>query len=278
MKKEILEKLKTYFASRDEIVMAFLFGSRAEGRARNDSDWDIGVYFIPKTRGELETKERYAGENEISGEVARLIGAETDVVILNRARPSLVFDVLNSGKVLANKDETLYLELLSKTHYEAVDYWNFVKEFWDIRQQAASLTPKARALLVEHLTFLENELADSPKFKDLSWKEYQENRGQRREVERWVENVVMSLLDIAKIVLASEKKDVPQTYNETIKQFAIAFTDEKTAEKLAAFAELRNLVVHEYLDLRFARIKRFIEEAGTQFPLVLEKIKGIIKS
>ena len=277
MKKEILEKLKTYFEGRDEVVMAFLFGSRAEGRARNDSDWDIGVYFRPKTRGELETKEQYVGESKISGEVARLLGAETDVVVLNRARPSLVFDVLNSGKVLANKDETLYLELLSKTHYEAVDYWNFVKEFWDIRQQAASLTPKARALLVEHLTFLENELADFPKFKDLSWKEYQENRGQRREIERWVENVVMSLLDIAKIVLASEKKDVPQTYNETIKQFAIAFTDEKTAEKLAEFAELKNLVVHEYLDLRFARIKKFIEEAGTQFPLIIEKIKGIIK-
>src|SRR3989344_1223179 len=278
MNKEILEKLKTYFASRDEVVMAFLFGSRAEGRARDGSDWDIGVYFRPKIRGELETKEQYVSESKISGEVTRLLGAETDVVVLNRARPSLVFDVLNSGEVLANKDETLYLELLSKTHYEAVDYWNFVKEFWDIRQQATSLTPKARALLVEHLTFLENELADFQKFKDLPWKEYQENRGQRREIERWVENVVMSLLDIAKIVLASEKKDVPQTYNETIKQFAIAFTDEKTAEKLAEFAELRNLVVHEYLDLRFERIKRFIEEAGTQFPMIIEKIKGIIKS
>ncbi|MBI2100943.1 MAG: nucleotidyltransferase domain-containing protein [Candidatus Vogelbacteria bacterium] len=277
MNKEILEKLKTYFENRDEVVMAFLFGSRAEGRARNDSDWDIGVYFRPKTKGELETKERYTGESEISGEVARLLGAETDVVVLNRARPSLVFDVLNSGKILANKDETLYLELLSKTHYEAVDYWNFVKEFWDIRQQAASLTPKARAFLAEHLTFLENEFADFPKFQNLSWKEYQENRSQRREIERWVENVVMSLIDIAKVILASEKKDVPQTYNETIKRFAISFTDEKAAEKLAEFAELRNLVVHEYLDLRFARIKRFIEEAETQLPPIIEKIKEIIK-
>src|SRR3989344_5709421 len=221
MNKEILEKLKTYFASRDEVVMAFLFGWREEGRACDDSDWDIGVYFRPKIRGELETKEQYVSESKISGEVTRLLGAETDVVVLNRARPSLVFDVLNSGEVLANKDETLYLELLSKTHYEAVDYWNFVKEFWDIRQQATSLTPKARALLVEHLTFLDNE---------------------------------------------------------TIKRFEIALTEEKTAEKLAEVAELTNLVVHEYLDLRFARIKKFIEEAGTQFPLIIEKIKGIIKS
>lgn len=278
MEISIAQKLKKYFESRDEVVLAFLFGSRAEGRARNDSDWDIGVYFTPKTKGELETKERYAGEDEIRSEVSRLISAETDMVVLNHARPSLVFDVLNSGTELERKDETLYLELLSKTHYETVDYWNFIKEFWDIREQAASLTPKARALLVEHLTFLENELTDLEKFKKLSWKEYSKDRSKRRDIERWVENVVMSMLDIAKIVLASEKKDVPQTYSDTLKNFAVGFADEKAAERLAAFAELRNLVTYEYLDMRFERIRWFVEEAEAQLPPVIEKIKEIITS
>lgn len=279
MEASVVGKLKRYFASRDEIVMAFLFGSRSEGRARPSSDWDIGVYFTPKTRLELETKEQYAGEDEIRSDAERLTGSETDFVVLNRARPSLVFDVLNSGTVLAKKDETMYLELLLRTHYEAVDYWNFVKEFWGIREQATSLTPKARALLVEHLTFLENELTDLSKFKKLSWKQYNEDRSSRRDIERWVENVVMSLLDIAKIVLASEKKDVPQTYSETLKQFASLFLfGEAAADNLGKFAELRNLVAHEYLDMRFERIRRFVAETETQLPPVIEKIKEIINS
>ena len=136
MQTEILQKLKTYFESQNEVVLAFLFGSRAEGRARASSDWDIGVYFKPTTHLELETKFSYQGEDVIRRDISALVGAEVDIVVLNRARPSLVFDVLNSGEKIVNKDEKLYLELLSKTHYEAVDYWNFVKEFWQIRQEA----------------------------------------------------------------------------------------------------------------------------------------------
>lgn len=274
--KEILQKLKTYFVSQNEVVLAYLFGSRAEGRARESSDWDIGVYFKPKSHLELETKASYKEEGTINLDVPRLLGAEVDIVVLNRARPALVFDVLNSGIEIVNKDERLYLELLSKTHYEAVDYWNFVKEFWQIREQAASLTPKYRAFLIEHLTFLENELADMEKFKKLTWKEYDEDRSKRREIERWVENVVMSLIDIAKIILASEKQDVPQTYNETLKKFAANLVGEEKADRIAKFAELRNLVTHEYLDLRFKRIQNFVAEADTQLPSLIEKIKKML--
>ena len=127
MQEEILKNLKTYFESQDEVVLAFLFGSRAEGRARESSDWDIGVYFRPTKHLELETKYNYQGEDDIRRDIPALVGTEVDIVVLNRARPSLVFDVLNSGVEIVNKDEILYLKLLSKTHYEAIDYWQFVK-------------------------------------------------------------------------------------------------------------------------------------------------------
>ena len=45
---ERIKQLKTYFENRDDIVMAFLFGSQAKGRAHQGSDWDIAVYFKPK--------------------------------------------------------------------------------------------------------------------------------------------------------------------------------------------------------------------------------------
>ena len=273
-----IQKLKAYFEKRDDVVMAFLFGSRAEGRAQIDSDWDIGVYFAPVQPLELESDIMiYKGEQEARDGVDKILGAEHDFVVLNRARPALVFDALNDGLELTNKDERMYLELLSKTHYEAVDYWRFVKEFWDIRKQAASLTPKARAFLVEHITFLENEMADIGRFQVLSWQEYNENRSARREVERWVENVVMSLLDIGKTVLASDKRDVPQSYKETLRQFAAGVIPEEAAEQFGKFAELRNLIAHRYLDMRWQQIRQFLKVAEEYVPRVIAHTRALIE-
>ena len=50
-----IERLKDYFDKRNDVVLAFLFGSHAKGApyVHEHSDWDIGVYFTPTT-GRLE--------------------------------------------------------------------------------------------------------------------------------------------------------------------------------------------------------------------------------
>jgi uncharacterized protein YutE (UPF0331/DUF86 family) len=65
--------------------------------------------------------------------------------------------------------------------------------------------------LVKHINFLEKELDDYKKFHSLSWNEYSDNRDKRRNVERWIENIVSSSIDIARIILASEGKILPDT-------------------------------------------------------------------
>ena len=69
--------LQEYFEKEMEVLMAFLFGSRAKSLATGSSDWDVRVYFKPS----------------------------------------------------------------SKTTYEAIDFWNFVYNFWKIRERARSLSP-----------------------------------------------------------------------------------------------------------------------------------------
>ncbi len=134
-----MAKLKDYFTRRDEVVMAFVFGSRAKGMARVVSDWDIAAYFAPKEYGELETGYDYAGESEIWSDVDKIVGQDTDFLVMNRARPSLVFTILNTAIPLVIKDRRLYTDLLLKTHYEAFDFWQFAKEFWQIRERSILL-------------------------------------------------------------------------------------------------------------------------------------------
>ncbi len=267
------EKPKAYFEKREDVLLAFIFGSRAKGLSRPSSDWDIAVYCVPRQWGELETRQSYPGESEIRADVERMISTDIDLVVLNRARPSLVFSVLNSGIALANKDMRLYLTLLSRTHYDAVDYWQFVQEYRELYERAQSLTPEARALLLEHLTFLENELSDAEKFSKVTYKEYQENRDLRRNLERWIENCVMGAHDLAKIILASEKKDIPQTYKDMLREFGVLFVSDTFAQEFSEYASLRNILAHEYLDLRWERIEAFSRNAMTFFPQFVSAVK-----
>ena len=276
-KPETIEALSLYFTKHPDVLMAFVFGSRAKNTARPTSDWDVAVYFKPMQYAELGTAISYPEEQKIWLDIQNTLEAEVDMLVLNRARPSLVFSVLNSGTPLVIKDRKLYMRLLLKTHYEAVDFWRFVRDFWHIRERSRSLSAEDTSLLIEHLTFLENEFADFKKFQDMNWQEYQEDRDRRRNIERWIENLIMTSLDIAKIILASEKKEVPQTYAETLRTFASLYLNPALADRFAMFAELRNIIAHEYLDIRWARITNFLKEARELLPLFIVKNKEFIE-
>ena len=112
------------------------------------------------------------------------------------------------------------------------------------------------------MTFLENELKDYKLFEPLSWKEYnEERRTKRRDVEKWIENIINSSMDISKIILTSEEKSVPDTYKNIVKNLSLVTGfNEEEINKLTRWVGLRNIISHEYLDIRWASIKRFISE------------------
>jgi predicted nucleotidyltransferase len=150
-----IKLLKDYFKKEPQVVLAFLFGSQAKGISRKISDWDIGVYFQPKEYLELETERDYPKENKIWSDLIDILETDNvDLVVLNRARPDLVYTVLKDGLPLKMADRKLYLDLLCKTSYEAMDWWNFVDEFWKISERARSLLPQERKRMLERLKFL----------------------------------------------------------------------------------------------------------------------------
>lgn len=272
-----INQLKDYFESKDSVLLAYVFGSRSKGTPRYFSDWDIAVYFKPYQYGELETEREYPEEHLIWGELEHMLKSnQVDLLVLNRARPPLVFTVLNSGTPLVVKDRKLYLNLLLKTHYEALDWWQFTREFYDISERAGSISEEDKSALRQLIRFLQNEYADLPKFELLTRKEYVQDNDKRRNVERWVENLVMSAIDISKIILASEKREIPSTYRETLFSFAARFLDEDSARMFSRFSELRNILAHEYSDIKWERIARFIKEASRLYPAFIEKAKEII--
>lgn len=69
------------------------------------------------------------------------------------------------------------------------------------------------------------------------------------------------------------KQPIPETYRETVLRLgALSYLSEQSAEQLASFTKLRNILAHEYLDLRWREISAFIAKSE---PLLLELIETV---
>jgi uncharacterized protein YutE (UPF0331/DUF86 family) len=128
--------------------------------------------------------------------------------------------------------------------------------------------------LIRHVRFLEEELGDYSRFRKLTWPEYSTHRTARRNAERWIENLVNSTIDIARLVLGAEGRPIPGTYREIVAMLGLVagFPRESTVS-LSNWVSLRNVLSHEYLDVKWAAIKRFIGEAEPMYQDLLKSTK-----
>ena len=265
---ELVATIRDVLAERPEAVAAFLFGSAAKKRMTDESDIDVAVYFranpdaAGRTPLEVEAEDaRYPSENEIWGDLERRLKREVDLVVLNRAPATLAAAVVLEGRPCVMRDSAIMGRFSAAVTTIAEDFRTFIDEFVQIRDRSRSLSEIDRARLLRILDFLAGELSERSKFTALSSNSYLKDGSLRRDVERWVENLVNASVDIAKIVLASSGLPMPQTYRETLVSLAAVSQFESVAAALAQFTRLRNLLAHEYLDLRYPEIRKVVDES-----------------
>lgn len=109
-KKAIIEKVRTFFKKRAEIIFAYLYGSFSEGWPFKDVD--IGVYVneekIPKDEA-LEYELRISAQGEIETRVIPL-----DVRVINYAPVGLKYHI-TKGILLFSRNEELRCDFLENT-------------------------------------------------------------------------------------------------------------------------------------------------------------------
>jgi len=134
--RRIVEKLRNYFERKDDIIMAFLFGSWAKGHEGAESDIDIAVYFKPET-DILEwerTDSQYDSEGQIWLEIERIVEKDVDLLVLNRAAPTVADSALR-GLPIIIKDRNLYMDFLLRITFEAIDFRQWVEGYWAFKEQ-----------------------------------------------------------------------------------------------------------------------------------------------
>jgi predicted nucleotidyltransferase len=113
--------------ARPEVVFAVLFGSRADGRARPDSDWDIGVY-VDDT---LDATARFQLRRELATALEPAL--QVDVVVLNDAPPLLGHRAL-AGQLVVDRDHVRYVRYFVRTLAQSHDMANARRIHADARR------------------------------------------------------------------------------------------------------------------------------------------------
>jgi uncharacterized protein YutE (UPF0331/DUF86 family) len=135
------------------------------------------------------------------------------------------------------------------------------------------LTKDQKEDIARRLDFIRVQISDLDRFPGLHREAFAKDRDLQRNIERLAENVANAAIDIAKVLLVGEDVEMPNSYREIILRLAdLGILDRDMAGKMAEFAALRNVLAHQYLDVRWEKIRDFADSAPAIVPRFLEAV------
>lgn len=115
MDPEIETRARVALERHPEVVVAYLFGSAARGRAGPLSDLDVAVLLG-------EGADAASAQLDLIGDLAAATGTDrVDVVVLNEAPSELAFRVLRDGRLLLCRDDAARVRHRVRTILEYLD-------------------------------------------------------------------------------------------------------------------------------------------------------------
>lgn len=117
------KKLKTLFRRYPKIKLAYLFGSRANGKVGPLSDYDFAFYL-----GEKDSEKRFDLKLELITKLSSLLKTEhIDVVILNDTQsPEFKYNIIQEGKLLYQREPfKVIVEPQILSEYFDLCFWKF---------------------------------------------------------------------------------------------------------------------------------------------------------
>jgi uncharacterized protein YutE (UPF0331/DUF86 family) len=100
----------------------------------------------------------------------------------------------------------------------------------------------------------------------------------RREVEKWVEDTINCVIDISKILYSEKKMVIPETSRGILENIdLLGLSEVKLGSRISQWAILRNRLAHDYLDLKWEGISKFIKEGEVILNLLTSRVEDYIK-
>lgn len=123
------EELGRFFERREELDLVLLIGSRIDGRARDDSDWDFAVQWKKSMLFEQVVEKTEA----LRGQLAKYLGTtadKIDLVDMPSARLAMRAVIAEEGLLLKGDNALPWSHFLLRT-------WSELEDFYWEKQHAA---------------------------------------------------------------------------------------------------------------------------------------------
>jgi len=120
-KEQVKKTLTDFFQKREEVLLAYLFGSVAEDKQNKLSDLDIAV-LVEADKLDKSDELPFGYHVSIGTDLMGLLHTNAlDVVILNRATPLLAHEVVKYGEVVFSRNEDTRIEFEIRTQHRYLD-------------------------------------------------------------------------------------------------------------------------------------------------------------
>ena len=261
-KKESLESLRQLLNKHDEVILAYLFGSVAEeGFSAHDIDLAL----------KLESKDNLGTIASLTGEIARTLKVpedKVDIVDIDRAGLPLKHKVLTQGIKLVNKkdaESALVSDVVENYPVYNTDY-EYLCNLWlkEDPQIDRKLLLKRLDELLRNTTMMKEKYVG----KDVSW--LLADLEKAYAFERVMHRAIEAMLDICRHIVSAKRLGLAEYYSDYPIRIAEAnLMDNQMATSINKLAKLRNILIHEYIELNYERLlheaKKLVNELSPRF-------------
>lgn len=116
-KNKLIEKIKSYFEERSEVVAVYLFGSYSQGYEKPFSDIDLAILLKHEStpqKNELTT--RYTIE------LGRLVRMDFHILIMNQAGEMILSQIFKNGKCIFQQFPQLLTKFKTAAYAKIADF------------------------------------------------------------------------------------------------------------------------------------------------------------
>ncbi|MEM8534401.1 MAG: HepT-like ribonuclease domain-containing protein [Chloroflexota bacterium] len=264
------------------VVLAYLFGSRAQSHARPDSDYDVAVLFD----ADLTTRERGRWQLELIGRLIDTYSSDdVDLVVLNDAPPILRFEAIRHQRLLYNRDDQQRMALHTRTMQEWFDWAPRYRRMQQERlkhftQQNQRSTPMANmTTITRHLEQLQVYIDRLIELQTTSDEELKKDWRIQSVVERTLQLAIEATISVSEQLITLKSLRTPDSGREALKILADAqIIPDELALQLQQAVSFRNIIVHQYLRIDQQIVYDVLQTGPTDLKAFLAAVSAFLQS
>ncbi len=130
-RENLLEKIRNALMHEENVLIAYLYGSRARGDFQEESDVDVAV--LVKDLPTTEKNPFY--ETELSLRLSKAVGKDVEVRLINGKPLIFLCQVLKHGKLIVSKDEKTRVKFEASTLDRCFDFRPILDSYNRMRER-----------------------------------------------------------------------------------------------------------------------------------------------